>query len=297
MIDGPRTCSIETATRSQSPTARRRAVLVAPGSDERKALRALRSQADEVVIDLEDSVSVADKSRARTGLGRLIGQQGRSEFCVRINSLSTSWGRADVRMCADTAGITSIVVPKVETAADLLGVAAMVAGTPIRLQALIETPRGLTNIGTIAQAVDSLDTLIIGYADLGALLGRAPDLPPKHWLWVQDQVLVAARAAGIQAIDGPCLSVADDQPLRESAEWSQSLGFDGKWVIHPAQISTVTDIFTPSPDAVEHARRVLDTLQTAAADGIGAVQLEGQMIDEAVAVAARRVLTLAAATP
>ncbi|MDV7354738.1 CoA ester lyase [Rhodococcus oxybenzonivorans] len=268
---------------------RRRAVLVAPGSDERKALKALKSNADEVVLDLEDAVAPAKKAAARAFVSRLVRESdGSRAVSVRINALTTPWAADDLAACAELGpSLASIVVPKTETHKDLQD-AADAVGT-VRLQALVETPRGVQNIDAISRA-DHLDAVIIGYADLGAALGRSRAALPEHWLAIQEAVLVAARAAGIQAIDGPFLGIADDDAFRHSASWTSALGFDGKWVIHPNQISSAAAAFTPSNADVDNARRVIDALADAEAAGNGAAQLDGQMLDEAVAVAARRVL-------
>ncbi|MFC9835460.1 HpcH/HpaI aldolase/citrate lyase family protein [Rhodococcus sp. NPDC127530] len=271
---------------------RRRAVLVAPGSDERKAVKALRSTADEVVLDLEDAVAAARKADARDLVRRLVRESdGSRAVSVRINALTTPWAEDDLALCASLGdALTSIVVPKTETAQDLARADQALAGTDIGLQALVETPVGVQNIGDITRAVARLESVVIGYADLGAALGRFRSALPEHWLAIQDGVLVAARAAGIQAIDGPFLGIADDDAFRHSAAWTSALGFDGKWVIHPAQVESAASAFTPTDTAVEDARRVIDALAAAEAAGSGAAQLDGQMLDEAVAVAARRVL-------
>ncbi|MCZ4586853.1 CoA ester lyase [Rhodococcus opacus] len=271
---------------------RRRAVLVAPGSDERKAVKALGSTADEVVLDLEDAVAPARKADARDLVRRLVRESdGSRAVSVRINALTTPWAEDDLTLCASLgAALTSIVVPKAETAQDLAHADQALSGTDIGLQALVETPIGVQNIGDITRSVARLESVIIGYADLGAALGRSRSALPEHWLAIQDGVLVAARAAGIQAIDGPFLGIADDDAFRHSATWTSALGFDGKWVIHPVQVESAASAFTPTDTAVEDARRVIDALAAAEAAGSGAAQLDGQMLDEAVAVAARRVL-------
>lgn len=271
---------------------RRRAVLVAPGSDERKAVKALASTADEVVLDLEDAVAPARKADARDLVRRLVRESdGSRAVSVRINALTTPWAEDDLTLCASLgAALTSIVVPKAETAQDLAHADQALSGTDIGLQALVETPIGVQNIGDITRSVARLESVIIGYADLGAALGRSRSALPEHWLAIQDGVLVAARAAGIQAIDGPFLGIADDDAFRHSAAWTSALGFDGKWVIHPVQVDSAASAFTPTDTAVEDARRVIDALAAAEAAGSGAAQLDGQMLDEAVAVAARRVL-------
>jgi citrate lyase beta subunit len=266
---------------------RRRAALVAPGSDDRKARKALASQADEVVLDLEDAVTPAEKDAARDLAVALAAEFGRDRtVSVRVNGPDTEWFAA----VAAATGLASIVIPKVESAAPLTVAAnGLPAGCDLRIQALVETPAGVENIGEIVRG-PRVDSVIIGYADLGAALGRSATAPPWQWLYVQDRILHAARAAGVQAIDGPHLGTADDEEFRRAAHWSADLGFDGKWVIHPAQIATTIDTFTPTATQIEHARRVLEVLDDAAGRGVGAALLDGRMLDQAVAVAARRTL-------
>lgn len=277
---------------SQHSPHRRRTVLVAPGSDEHKARKALLSAADEVVLDLEDAVPPAGKGQAREAVQRLLRETPRPAgvVSVRVNGLATPWARDDLIVCAGLPGLASIVLPKTEAPQDLIHVDHALSGTGIGVQALVETPAGLREIDRITAATSRLEAVVLGYADLGAALGRSPSAPPEQWLAIQDRVLIAARASGIAAIDGPHLGITADEQFRRACEWTRALGFDGKWVIHPAQIEMTTAAFTPTDSAVSHARRVLDALDRAREQGSGAVQLDGQMLDEAVAVAARRVL-------
>jgi citrate lyase subunit beta/citryl-CoA lyase len=284
----------EVLVHSGGSTTRRRAVLIAPGSDERKARKALQSRADEVVLDLEDAVAVPRKTHARELVQELVSENAwRPTVSVRVNALSTPWAADDLAVCAVLAGLDSVVMPKTQTAQDLRDVDRILHDTPIGIQALIETPLGIQNLAEIVQASDRLDAIILGYADLGAALGRSPTTRPEQWLAVQEQVLISARAAGVAAIDGPYLGIGDDEPFRRSCEWVRDLGYDGKWVIHPAQIGSATSAFTPSSRAVQQARRVLHALSHANLGGNGAVQLDGQMLDDAVAIAARRVIVKA----
>lgn len=272
---------------------RRRAVLVAPGSDERKAGKALASAADEVVLDLEDAVTAAQKDAARELVAPLVREHGATRtVSVRINGRGTPWFEDDLRACAALGdALASIVIPKVESADDLVEADRILGSeSTVTVQALIETPAGVQCIDEIV-AGPRVAGVIIGYADLGASLGRARTAAPEHWLYVQDRVLHAARAADVQAIDGPFLGIADDDAFRHSAQWVSDLGFDGKWVIHPAQITSAAAEFTPTDDQVDAARKVLAALEEAENRGAGAAQLDGQMLDEAVAVAARRTLS------
>lgn len=271
-----------------------RSCLSVPGTDDRKIRKAWDSEADEVVLDLEDAVQVARKDEARGMLGTLPSRTT-GQVAIRVNAPRTAWCHLDVIASAGLDGLPeSIVLPKVESAGDLEFVdrlldgveAATERGRPIGVQALIETAKGVANLREIVTASPRLSALILGYADLGASLGRTAD----SWSYAQDAVLVAARSAGLAAIDGPYLGLADDEAFRSAVLRARELGFDGKWVIHPRQLGTVNSVFTPSTNEVAHAREVLDALHRSEA---GAVELEGQMIDEAVAVAARRVLARA----
>lgn len=275
---------------------RRRSVLIAPASDERKALKALQSAADEVVLDLEDAVVPALKQMARDAAVTLARQHGGGRtVSIRINAPGSPWYGDDVAAVTQCAALASVVIPKVDSREDIERFErSLDAQSPLRIQALLETPEAILNAREICAASPRVVAVVIGYADLGAAIGRSP-ADPRQWASIQDQVLLAARAAGVAAIDGPALGIADDETYRTSVTWSGRMGFDGKWVIHPAQIETVTTAFTPSADQVGHARRVVRSLADAEAKGAGAALLDGQMLDEAVAVAARRVLARAGA--
>jgi citrate lyase subunit beta/citryl-CoA lyase len=161
----------------------------------------------------------------------------------------------------------------------------------VKLQALVETPTGLANLSGIAASSERLEALIIGYADLAAAFGRqAPGSGNLSlWLATQESVLVAARANDLQAIDGPFLGIADDEPFQAATRQAKEMGFDGKWAIHPAQVATLNTFFTPSDGKIGWAHAVIDALGA----GAGAVQLDGVMIDEAVRKAAERILSRA----
>jgi citrate lyase subunit beta/citryl-CoA lyase len=243
--------------------------------------------ADELVLDLEDSVVAAAKPGAREALAAFLA--GRSEqpaLAVRVNALGSRWFRDDVALLAERAGpaIDSLVLPKIESAADLEAVDALLdeLGEPaaaIRTQALIETAAGLLRAGEIAQASQRLDALILGYADLAASLGRRGDPGPDAWLHAQETLLLAARAAGVQAIDGPYLAIRDAEGLRRRVDRVRLLGFDGKWAVHPNQLAVITAAFTPRPEELARASAIVAAVEGAGAEG--ALELDGEMIDEA----------------
>ena len=255
--------------------------------------KAVAAGADEVVLDLEDAVPPSEKAAARQVVaswlrsadegedrpGRLLpgsapGARRADDstggvaprVAVRVNALRTPWCHADIEACASARSpVLSLVLPKVESAGDLAFADRLLDGVeaaagraePVALQALIETPAGLANVREIAAASPRLKTLIIGYADLAASLGRGPGLAPESWLWAQDTVLTAARTAGIAAVDGPHLGVRADEAFEASVRRAAQLGFDGKWVIHPRQIGAVISAFSPSSGQAADARRIL----------------------------------------
>ena len=276
----------------------RRSALAVPGSSQRMLAKARELMADEIVIDLEDAVAIAVKAQARDLVGDVLSGP-RAAFgaavAVRVNSLAGPWGEADVIELAERAGsaIDSMVIPKVEGAEDVVAVDRLLEAVgesagAIRLQALVETAQGLLHAGEIAAASPRLDALIIGYADLAASLGRSLGLVPEMWLYAQETVLVAARAAGVQAIDGPYLQIRDDEGLRRSAEHVRALGFDGKWAVHPGQLAIINATFTPLPEELARAEVILAAL--ADIEGRGAVELDGEMIDEASCKLARDIV-------
>jgi citrate lyase subunit beta/citryl-CoA lyase len=275
----------------------RRSCLSVPGSSERKLAKAAGLAADEVVIDLEDAVAVGAKEEARAATVAALGGWTGAGVAVRVNGPGTPWCHLDIAALGALDELPgSIVVPKVESAGDLAFVDRLLDGVeagagrerPLRVQALIETAAGLANVNEIAAASPRLDALILGYADLAASLGGARDL--DAWLPAQHELLVAARAHGLQAIDGPYLGVAADEGFHAAAARARDLGFDGKWAIHPSQVDPLNEVFTPNEAEVERARAVVAALESAEE---GAVTLDGEMLDEAVRVAALRVLARA----
>lgn len=253
---------------------------------------------DEVIIDLEDSVPADQKADARhTAIAALReGEWAAPSVGVRINATDSRWCHRDVIELVEGAGdrLTSLIVPKVQCAADVGFVAHLCrlveeeSGRehPVGLQLLIETAAGLGHVREAAGADDRVEALIVGYADLAGSLGRPVSVPGDpgglHWRGVLESVLVAAREAGVQGIDGPHFEISDLDGLRERAHLARTLGFDGKWALHPTQIEPLNEVFSPSQDEFDRACAILSELERAAASsGRGAVLLDGEMIDEA----------------
>jgi citrate lyase subunit beta / citryl-CoA lyase len=240
--------------------------------------KAADSGADEVVVDLEDGVAPADKDRAR---GNLRLARARGTLAVRINKGSA----ADLEAAAAVAEV--IVLPKVESAEEVARVAARLP-EGVGLEVQIETARGLVEVEAIAASGGPLEALVFGPGDFAASLG-VPVLTIGAGAseYALARIAVAARAFGLQAIDGPHAALDDEAVLRASAQRALELGYDGKWAIHPAQIETLHDVFTPSPEEIERARTIVE------ADD-GAIRLDGEMVDEATKKLAAGVLARAA---
>jgi citrate lyase subunit beta / citryl-CoA lyase len=298
---GPVPCLPSMMPHEETSLARRRSCLSVPASSERMLAKAEVLPPDEVVIDLEDAVAVAAKDEARAAAVDALSRWHGPGVAVGVNAPGTPWCHLDLAALGELAEQpASIVVPKVESAGDLEFVDRLLDGVearsgrtrPLFVQALIETAAGLARVDEVAAASVRLDSLILGYADLDASLGGARDL--EAWLPAQHAVVVAARANGLQAIDGPYLGVEPDERFRAAAARARDLGFDGKWVIHPSQIESVNELFVPTEAELERARAVIAALEEAEREGgQGAVSLDGEMLDEAVRAAALRVLARA----
>jgi len=234
--------------------------------------------ADELVVDLEDGTAVADKAAARANLA---GARARGTLAVRINGVGTPWWEDDLDAAAGVAEV--VVVPKVES---LDAVRAVAERLPdgVGLEVQIETARGLVEVERIAAFGPPLETLVFGPGDLAASLG-VPTLTIGAGAseYALARIAVAARANGLQPIDGPYAVLGDEAALRASAERALASGYDGKWVIHPDQIGPVNDVFTPSAAELDRARAIL-------AAGDGASRLNGEMVDAATKRLAEAVL-------
>ena len=251
-----------------------RSLLFVPGDSDRKLAKAQLCRADALVLDLEDAVAAEDKELARglavAALGR--GPLGRTT-ALRVNGRSTPWWEADLRAAAE-ARPDVVVLPKVESPEDV-SAAAELLPDGIDLEAQIETARGLVGADRIAGAGHGLEALVFGPADLAASLG-VPVLTIGAGVsdYALARVVSAARASGLQALDGPHARLGDDLGLVLSARRALGHGYDGKWVIHPSQIEPVNRIFTPSPAELERAERLLEA-------ATGAARVEGELVDEA----------------
>ncbi len=280
----------------------RRSCLSVPGSSPKMLGKGPTLPADEVFMDLEDSVAPLAKEEAR---GNVIDALKNNDWSgktvvVRINSIDTQWAADDLKSIVESGGpyLDCIMIPKVEHAHQVMFVDHMLRMIEtntelerrIGIEAQIETAAGLQNVHEIAHSSDRLETLIFGPADMSASLGLPtvtaglplPGYPGDHWHWVLETILVAARAAGLQAIDGPYLLIKDLDGFREMAMRARALGYDGKWALHPGQVDVLNEVFTPTQDEYDKAEAMLDAYKHATeVERRGAVMFGNEMIDEA----------------
>lgn len=270
-----------------SPTRPTRSWLFTPGTRPERFEKAALVGADVLIIDLEDAVALADKPTARRTALDWIAANGSGSIAhaLRINGLDTPAGIADLdSLLAHKAEPDYLMLPKTETDGhvEILDRLLLASGKSTRIVGIIESARGLAAVDAIAVASDRLSGLVLGAADMAADLGCETAWDPL--VTVRSQIVAACALAGIAAIDSPFFDVHDARGCENEAARAVAFGYVAKAAIHPAQIAPINKVLTPSPEAVERARAIL----AENAKGVGVV--DGQMIDEAVARKARRVL-------
>lgn len=291
-----------------------RSELAVPGSNTAFIDKAATSAADVVFLDLEDAVAPPEKDQARknvvealhdidwAGLGKTVS--------VRINGLDTPYMYRDVVDVMEQAGdrVHTILVPKVGVPADLYVVETLVDQieqargftTRVGTEALIETALGMANVEAVAASGGRLEALHFGVADYAAsnrartvsIGGLNPDYPGDQWHFALSRMTVACRAYGLRAVDGPFGDFADPEGYLAGARRAAALGCEGKWAIHPSQVELANQVFTPPEDEVTRARRIVEALRAAEAQGKGAASVDGKMIDAASERMAQNVIAL-----
>jgi citrate lyase subunit beta/citryl-CoA lyase len=250
--------------------------------------RAQHIPADEIIFDLEDSVTPAAKESARQqlieSLDKLVYPD--QTVAVRVNAQATPWFQADVEAAARCNRVDSLVIPKVNSAAEIHELEQLLStlGRDFALEAQIESAAGLEHAGEIAAASSALEALHLGPFDLAASLGASvaeSEIPEEVYVHGLISMLVAARASGRLAIDGPFTDLRNLAGLERSAKRAARFGCDGKWAIHPDQVAILNDAFTPATAELERARAIMMAYERAAAERRGAVTLNGEMLDEA----------------
>ena len=282
------------------PLRLRRSELSTPGSSPRMLEKAAASAADLVFCDLEDSVAPAEKETARDNVvDALQGLDwGAKTRAVRVNAVDTPYCLDDVTEVVRRAGahLDVLIVPKVkhprdvwfvDTLLDQLEAKVALEGR-IGIEVLIEEVEGLIAVEEIARCSPRVEAVILGFGDLSAsqgvrvrAIGGEGGYPGDLWHYARAKTVVAARAAAVDAIDGPYANFRNPDGYQREAAWSATLGFVGKWAIHPSQIELANEVYSPTEDEVVGARRVIDAYDQAAGGGRGAADLGGAMIDAA----------------
>ncbi|MEM7406862.1 MAG: CoA ester lyase [Pseudomonadota bacterium] len=259
----------------------RRSVLYMPGANERAMQKARTLPADCIILDLEDAVAPDAKELAREQVAQAArgGGYAPREVLVRINPLDTDWGEADLAVAAELP-VDGIVVPKIESASMVNEVSARVraAERVIPIWAMLETPLAILRAEQIALNANDLGCLLMGTSDLSKEL-RLPDNPVAGLMWSLGRALVAARAAGVDIIDGVHLALDDDAGFRAACQRARALGFDGKSLIHPKQIAAANETFGLTTEEVEHAAQVCRAHADALACGRGVAVLNGKLVE------------------
>lgn len=278
----------------------RRSVLYMPGSNTRALDKGRGLPADALILDLEDAVAPDAKVAARDNIVAAVraGGYGRREIVVRTNGLDTPWGRDDVAALA-TAGADALLLPKVESAAMVRELEAQMsaAGAPatLAIMCMMETPRGILQAAEIAAASARLSCLVMGTSDLVKDLNAAHTADRLPVLTSLSLCVLAARAHGLAIVDGVHLDLSDDAGFAAHCRQGKALGFDGKTLIHPKTIATANEVFAPSQEDIDQARRIIAAHAEALRQGQGVVVLEGKLIENLHVEAAQRTVALAQA--
>ena len=289
-------------------------ILSVPGHSTKMQTKALQSTADLVMFDLEDSVTLAEKEAARRQIIHTLQDlpEHHPRLALRCNGLETAWFYRDVIEILEAAvdRVSVLVIPKVENAGDVACFSRLLDGIErhtkaqqtIRLHACIESPAGLVQSEAIAATSSRLEALVFGIADYSRAIGSPLVSLSGHgeneesvysghrWHYVLSRLVAAAKSVGLQAVDAPYGNFRDTTGLEQSATQAQALGCDGKWAIHPEQLDVIQQVFSPTTAEIELAQRVLEAAQAAEKQGLGAVAVDGRMIDQATVQLAKRVL-------
>ncbi len=279
----------------------RRCQLAVPGSNPRMMEKAAASGADHVFLDLEDAVAPSAKVDARNKVIHALNSHnfGKTVRCVRINDLRTSWCFRDIIAVVEGAGgnLDTILVPKVMSAADVQFVSTLLDQIEgdlglvrrIGIEVLIEEVEALQNVEMIARASPRLEALVFGMGDYSAshgvdirAIGASADAYPGDiWHYARFRLVMAARAAGIDPIDGPYANFRNHEGYAEECRRAATIGMVGKWAIHPDQVRIATAAFSPKGEDIGMARRMADEYAKAEAAGLGSVSIDGMMVDAA----------------
>ena len=287
---------------SERPKRARRCQLSVPGSSEKMMTKAAGLAVDHIFLDLEDAVAPAEKPSARGKIVEALNNLdfGNSVRCVRINDIETPWAYKDIIEVVTGAGenLDTIMIPKVKHAHEVKWVDILIHQIEqdiglkqrIGIELLIEEVEGIQNVDEIATATTRLEAMVFGMGDYSASQGvdvkeamSSGDsvYPGDIWHYQRQRVVIACRAAGIDAVDGPFGNFRDPDSYEREATRAMVLGCVGKWAIHPAQVEIAQRVFSPTEEEVERARKIVQAYDAAVARGEGAAQVDDAMIDAA----------------
>jgi citrate lyase subunit beta/citryl-CoA lyase len=275
----------------------RRSILYMPGANARALDKARTLAADGLILDMEDAVSPDAKDLARQQIVEAVSQGGYGprEIIIRVNGLSTPWGKDDVKAVAKV-GAGAILFPKIESAAEVQAAAQALedAGAPAELPVWImaETPRGILNIQAIAGASPRLTGIVMGTSDLAKEL-RVRHTPDRiGFITSLSLCVLAARAYGLDIMDGVYLDLKNEAGFRAACEQGRDLGFDGKTLIHPNQLAVANEVFAPAPQDVENAGAIIEAWEQARREGKGVAVVNGKLVENLHVEEARRTLAV-----
>ena len=287
-----------------------RSYLAVPAHRARLVQNAAASAADAVFMDLEDAVPPAEKPAALAAAEAALHDHdwGRKTVAVRLNAIDSPSIEQEIRRLGGVSRLDAFIIPKAESVADITRISRWIAdasgrrATPVEMELLIETARGLVNVEALAEADDLITALHLGVGDFAASIGARsteigaspsgyrhvgsatdghPEVPLDLFAYPMMRLLVAARAFGLRAIDGPCGAFRDPVATAATAAKAAAMGYDGKQVIHPSQIEATRDAFIPSDEEMAYADRAIAALEEAERNGQGAVTVDGKMVDYA----------------
>lgn len=280
----------------------RRSMLFCPANNRHMLKKIAKYEADSLIIDLEDSISQNEKIQARESLNYAMSNFnfGNSEIFVRINSPHSGLFKDDLEAVFKS-GVNKIRIPMCQTAEDLISISEIINEFEdrydlprgwLRIQAAIESPLGVLNAKEIAFATDRLISISFGTGDYSNLLNIDRGDNFDQFLFARSQVVLAANAVGLDAIDTVYFDIKNDQGFIREAEHIKMLGFKGKSCVHPRQVALANEIFMPNQKEIEEARRIVEAAKLAEEKGLGVFEVQGKMVDKPIVERALKIIGL-----